>query len=193
MATHAETYLAETREIANALQAGSVELLVDELVMVRDFGRTLYIAGLGGSAANASHAAADFRNLCGMKAICLSDSAAELTARANDQGWERIFEEMLAARGAGKGDALLVLSVGGGAGGVSVPLVHAIDYAKAHEVSVLGIVGRDGGHTAAHGDSVVVVPNPEPARVTPHAEGWQMVLIHCLVSHPALQKRATKW
>lgn len=187
---HAARYFNEVAEIARSLPCIELGKLADEIASLK--GR-LFIAGLGGSAANASHAAADFRKLAGIEAICLSDNVAELTARANDEGWETIYSGAMDASGATSEDALLVLSVGGGTSSVSLPLSHAIAYAKGAGMKVLGIVGRDGGDTKKHGDCVVVIPMLAPERITPHTEAFQSVILHYLVSHPEIQKRATKW
>ena len=156
---------------------------------LRERGGRLWIAGLGGSAANASHAANDFRKLCGIEAYCLTDNISELTARANDEGWAEAFSLAYAK----KDDALFVLSVGGGTEHVSVPITNALEAASHIGMRILGIVGRDGGNTKHAGDCVVVVPTVEPARITPHAEAFQAVIWHCLVSHPSLQRKPTKW
>lgn len=190
--TFAYWYLREVQDVAGELRHDHLERLVDEVAAVRKRGR-LFIAGLGGSAANASHAANDLRKLAGVDAICLSDNAAELTARANDEGWARIYADALAASRAGRGDALLVLSVGGGTADVSQPLVEAIEYARRKRMRVLGIVGRNGGHTKKRGHAVVVIPTVNLDRVTPHTEAFQMVVLHYLVSHPDLQRSKTKW
>lgn len=189
--SHTDIFMIEASRVALGIVAQEVERLVLELAGMRECGARLYVVGLGGSAANASHAAADLRNLCGLDATCLTDSVAELTAGANDEGWESAF--MRGMRRAKRGDALLVMSVGGGAQGVSLPLVDAVDRAKERGLKVLGIVGRDGGYVKAHGDHVVLIPTVSEERVTPHTEAFQMVVVHCLVSHPALQMRATKW
>ena len=186
---HADTFLRETAAIAELIDRGEVERFVEFLVSLRARKGRLWIAGLGGSAANASHAANDFRKLCGIEAYCLTDNVAEVTARANDEGWERALSLDYSA----PGDALLVLSVGGGAQNVSLPLISVVQNAAFKNVVVMGIVGRDGGLTKMVGDCVLVVPTVEPSRVTPHTEGWQGVILHCVVSHPKLQKRATKW
>lgn len=185
---HAADYLRETAQIAMWIPRDEIERLAERLAALD--GR-LYFVGLGGSAANASHAAADFRKLACMDAVCLTDSAASLTACANDCGWENCLAVQLGD--AGPEDALFVLSVGGGAGEVSLPLVRVIDEAKRRVMQVFGVVGRDGGYTKQHGDCVIVIPTVSAARVTPHSEGWQGVLLHLLVSHPKLQVRETKW
>lgn len=186
---HAETFLEETREIAAQLDAEKVEELVRELAALRERNGRLWLAGLGGSAANASHAANDFRKLCHIEAYCLSDNIAEFTARANDEGWAEAFSLSYAKAG----DALFVLSVGGGTQSVSSPLNTALEIAASAGVRILGIVGRDGGNTKLLGDCVLVVPIVEPNRITPHTEGWQSVILHAIVSHPSLQRRRTTW
>ena len=189
MSSHVADFMVETAKVATSLNRADVDRMVDSLCRLR--GR-LWIAGLGGSSANSAHAAADFRRLCGIDARCLTDSVPELTARANDDGWHTVFSGQLASWGESK-DALMILSVGGGTLKVSRPIVEAIDMAKALSMPVYGIVGRDGGYTAKHGDCVIIIPTVDDARVTPHTEAWQMVILHLLVSHPNLQKRATLW
>lgn len=189
--SHSKRYLQETAAIAAALDPLEVEALVHELWLLRERAGRLFIAGLGGSAANASHAAADFRKLARIDACSLSDSVADITARANDEGWGEMYAGALAF--AAPGDALLILSVGGGADGVSLPLIGALGAAREKGMKVLGIVGRDGGATKRNGDCVIVIPTVEPTMVTPHTEAFQVVLIHCLVSHSALQRVKTKW
>lgn len=184
----ARRFMIETAEIAGAIDCDQIEAMVDALADLR--GR-LWIIGLGGSAANASHAAADFRRLCQMDAFCMVESVPELTARANDDGWETIFSAPL-EDDATPVDFLLILSVGGGAPAVSVPIIKAIDSARAIGMRILGIVGRD-GYTSEHGDIVVRIPTVSKDRITPHSEAWQMILLHLLVSHPKLQRKKTKW
>lgn len=190
---HAEAFLTETAEIAGELSRTDLAALAAEILRLRNAGGRLFLAGLGGSAANASHAANDFRKLAGIDAICLSDNVAELTARANDEGWDSMYADTLKAARPRAGDALMVLSVGGGAEKVSQPLVKAVDYALTQGMRVLGIVGRDGGYTKRNGHAVVLVPTVAPARVTAHTEAFQSVVLHYLVSHPEIQIERTKW
>ena len=186
--THTAQYLLEVQEIAKLLPEVQIESLVAELKALRDRGGRLFLVGLGGSAANCSHAVNDFRKLCGIDAYTPVDNIAELTARANDDGWEKIFAGIAFT----SKDALFVLSVGGGTDAVSVPLWYCL--AKAAGLCrIFGIVGRDGGQTAKYGNIVVVIPTVNPNHVTPHTEAFQMVLLHLLVSHPSLQLRPTKW
>ncbi len=193
--SHAAKFLDEVCETARRIQPAALEALCDELVGLRDREGRLFVLGVGGSAGNCSHAVNDFRKLCGIEAYAPTDNVSELTARTNDEGWNTVFAEWLKVSRAGPKDAILVFSVGGGnlEKNVSANLVAAIQEAKQRGTRVLGIVGRDGGFTKQAGDVVVVIPTVEQSRVTPHAEAFQAVLWHCLVSHPKLQSRATKW
>jgi D-sedoheptulose 7-phosphate isomerase len=193
--SHAATFIDEVVETARRIDPQSIEALCGELVNLRDRDGRLFIIGVGGSAGNCSHAVNDFRKLCGIEAYAPTDNVSELTARTNDEGWPTVFSEWLKVSRANAKDAILVFSVGGGnlEKNVSPNIVAAIEEAKARGLRVLGIVGRDGGYTKKAGDCVVVIPTVEESRVTPHAEAFQAVVWHCLVSHPKLQKNATKW
>ncbi len=193
--THAMTFLRETAEIASRLPAELVEDLCTELAALREREGRLFVIGVGGSAGNCGHAVNDFRKLCGIEAYAPTDNVSELTARTNDEGWHTVFAEWLKGSRAHPKDALFVLSVGGGnlEQNVSPNIVAAIQEAKERGLKVFGIVGRDGGYTKKAGDVVVVVPTVEESRVTPHTEAFQAVIWHCLVSHPSLQRTATKW
>ena len=193
--SHAATFLGEVAETVRRIEPQAIETLCDELVSLRDRDGRLFILGVGGSAGNAGHAVNDFRKLCGIEAYAPTDNVSELTARTNDEGWATVFSEWLKVSRANAKDAILVLSVGGGnlEKNVSPNLVAAIEEAKARGLRVLGIVGRDGGYTKKAGDCVVIIPTVEESRVTPHAEAFQAVVWHCLVSHPRLQSKATKW
>lgn len=193
--SHAATFFGEAIEIAKRIDTAKVEALCDQLAELRARNGRLFILGVGGSAGNCSHAVNDFRKLCGIEAYAPTDNVSELTARTNDEGWATVFSEWLKVSRANEKDAILIFSVGGGnlEKNVSPNLVAAIQEAKARGLKVFGIVGRDGGYTKQAGDVVVVVPTVEESRVTPHAEAFQGVVWHCLVSHPKLQKNATKW
>jgi D-sedoheptulose 7-phosphate isomerase len=195
MSAFAESYLAETAEIASRLDAAAIDRLAGELAAVRGRGGRLFVLGVGGSAAHASHAACDFRKLCGFEAYAPTDNVAELTARTNDDGWEDVFASWLAGSRLGDRDAVLVFSVGGGDAerGVSANLVRAVDAARAAGARTFGIVGRDGGHVGRTADVCVVVPTVNEDRVTAHTEGMCAVVWHLLVSHPALLAATPKW
>lgn len=193
--SHARRYLELAASLAGAIDAEAVEQLACALADVRERAGRLFVLGVGGSAANASHAVNDFRKLCGIETYAPTDNVAELSARTNDEGWETTFVEWLRTSRLSDRDAVLVLSVGGGdrEQGVSVNLVHAVDEANARGAAVLGVVGRDGGYTARVGDEVVVVPTVDPSLVTPLVESFQALVLHCLVSHPALAATTAKW
>ena len=189
--THSERYLDETLKIVSLIKDGDIEDVVMGLKALRNRKGVLFILGLGGSAANASHAVNDFRKLCAIEAYAPTDNIAELTARINDAGWDTAFSAWL--QFAKPHDALLVLSVGGGTDEVSTPITNAIQYARSIGMQIFGVVGRDGGKTRIYGDPVIVIPPLFPERVTPHTETIQAIILHCLVSHPDLQRHPTKW
>jgi len=195
LSSFSETYLAETAEIAARLDTASVERLAGALAAIREGGGRLFVLGVGGSAAHASHAAADFRKLCGLEAYAPTDNVAELTARINDDGWDGALAAWLEGSRLGGRDAVLVFSVGGGSEerGVSVNLVRALETARHVGAKVFGVVGRDGGYTSTVADESVVIPVVSDDRVTPHTEGMCAVVWHLLVSHPALQAATAKW
>jgi D-sedoheptulose 7-phosphate isomerase len=193
--TFTEQFLAEAAEILRLIDIVAVERMATLLAGVRAGGGRLFILGVGGSAANASHAVNDFRKICGFETYAPTDNVSELTARTNDEGWAGVFDSWLRVSRLTAGDALLILSVGGGnvEKQVSPNLVAAVQYAKAVGARVAGIVGRDGGYTAQAADACVIVPTVNPSHVTPHTEAFQAVIWHLLVTHPALKQAATKW
>jgi D-sedoheptulose 7-phosphate isomerase len=195
MAEFAGDYLAETVEIVESLDRGDIESVAAGLAEVRDGGGRLFILGVGGSAGHASHAVNDFRKICAFEAYAPTDNVSELTARVNDEGWDSSFSEWLRVSRIDGGDALLAFSVGGGdrERGVSANLVLAIELAREAGAKVFGIVGRDGGYTREAADASVLIPPLHPERTTPHTEGLCAVVWHLLVSHPRLQRSATKW
>lgn len=193
--SHARIFLAEAAEICRTIDAAEIDRLAEALAALRARGGRLFVLGSGGSAGNAGHAVNDFRKLCGIEAYAPTDNVSELTARTNDEGWHTTFSEWLKVSRANDKDAVLVFSVGGGDAerNVSPNIVEGLKVAKARGLKVFGIVGRDGGHTKRVGDVVVLVPTVAAERVTPHAEAFQAVVWHGLVSHPVLQTNATKW
>ena len=192
---HSETFFDEVVKIAQSIDAAGIENLATELAALRQRGGRLFFLGVGGSAANCSHAVNDFRKLCGIEAYTPVDNVSELTARTNDEGWDTVFAAWLKTSRANKNDAVFVFSVGGGnmEKNVSANIVAGLKEAKQRSMKIFGVVGRDGGYTKQVGDCVVVVPTVEASRVTPHTEAFQAVVWHCLVSHPKLQQISTKW
>ena len=192
---HTKKYFEEVSEVAKSINIAEIEKLSSELVALRKREGRLFFLGVGGSAANCSHAVNDFRKLCGIEAYTPVDNVSELTARTNDEGWDTIFAAWLRTSKANANDAVFVFSVGGGnvEKNVSVNIVNGLKEAKSRGLKIMGVVGRDGGYTKQVGDAVVVIPTVDPTRITPHTEAFQAVVWHCLVSNPALQQIATKW
>ena len=188
-------YFEQVAEIAAKLDLDAIERVVDGLAAARSGGGRLFILGVGGSAANASHAVNDFRKHCDFEAYSPADNVSELTARTNDDGWDSVFAAWLKTSRANEKDAVLVLSVGGGnkEANVSTNLIAALDEAARRRMSVFGIVGRDGGYTGKVANEVILIPVVDPELVTPHSEAYQAVVWHCLVSHPKLKTNRTKW
>jgi D-sedoheptulose 7-phosphate isomerase len=193
--THTGRYLAAVAEVLQRLDHGAIEQLVNTLVATRERGGRLFVLGVGGSAANAAHAVNDFRKIAGFEAYAPTDNVAELTARINDDGWDTAFVAWLAGSRLGPADTILVLSVGGGdpVEGVSTNLVRAVEFARTQAATVCGIVGRDGGFTAAHADVCVVIPPVDAGLVTPLTEAFQAVVWHLVVTHPAAQVQPMRW
>ena len=193
--SYAAQHLKETAEIVSKINPADCEKCVAVLLAARERGGRLFILGVGGSAANASHAVNDFRKIGGFEAYAPTDNVSELTARTNDDGWASIFVEWLRGSRLTANDVLLVFSVGGGnlEKNVSPNLVTALQFAKQVGASVVGLVGKDGGYTAKVADACVVVPVVNPNNITPHSEAFQAVIWHLFVSHPALKVAQTKW
>lgn len=190
-----QQYLRETIQITEKLNIDSIEELVDGIAEVKAIGGRLFFLGVGGSASNAAHAVNDFRKIVGIESYAPTDNVSELTARTNDEGWETVFEKWLMTSRLKPEDALFVLSVGGGKvdENVSPNLVYALKYAKKIGAKIFGIVSRDGGYTAKVADTAVLIPIMNPANTTPHAEAFQAVIWHLIVSHPKLKEHQTKW
>jgi len=192
---YSRQHLLETAAILQALDVGAIDRMVEVLAGIKAVEGRIFFIGVGGSAANCSHAVNDFRKVAGVECYAPTDNVSELTARINDEGWESTFAEWLKISRLRKSDAVFVLSVGGGSieKNVSLNLVAAIRHAKAVGAKVIAILGRDGGFTATVADAAVLVPTFNPDTVTPHSEAFQSVIWHLLVSHPRLKTRAAKW
>jgi D-sedoheptulose 7-phosphate isomerase len=193
--SYAKQHLEEAARILAGIDATAIEKVVDLLVDLRQRGGRLFFLGVGGSAANCSHAVNDFRRIAGIEAYTPVDNVSELTARTNDEGWASVFVDWLKGSRLQANDAVFVLSVGGGSldRNISPNLVLALQHAKQVGAKVLGVVGRDGGYTALVADACAIVPTVNPGTVTPHTEAFQSVVWHLIVSHPALKAVQTKW
>ena len=188
-------FLSEANQIINQLNTEQIEQAVTLLENTRTHEGRLFILGVGGSAANASHAVNDFRKIVGIEAYAPTDNVSELTARTNDEGWSTVFSKWLEVSRLKSKDLLLVLSVGGGnmEKNVSPNLVSALQYAKQIGAKIMGVVGRDGGYTATVADACILIPTVNAENITPHTEAFQAVIWHLLVSHPKLKNTQTKW
>jgi D-sedoheptulose 7-phosphate isomerase len=193
--TFTEQFLADIAEISSRLDHRAIEQVIDILAGTKAAGGRLFILGVGGSAANASHAVNDFRKIAGMEAYAPTDNVSELTARTNDEGWASVFAAWLKTSRIRPNDTVLVFSVGGGnlEKRVSTNLIAALDLARECGARIAGIVGRDGGYTARVADACVIVPTVNAAHVTPYSEAFQAVIWHLFVSHPSLKSADTKW
>ncbi|HEY1793760.1 MAG TPA: SIS domain-containing protein [Opitutaceae bacterium] len=193
--SYSAQHLKETAEIVAKINPADCDKCVAELRAVREHGGRLFMLGVGGSAANASHAVNDFRKIAGIETYAPTDNVSELTARTNDEGWASVFVEWLRVSKLSSKDCLFILSVGGGnmEKNVSPNLVAALQLAKQVGARVIGIVGKDGGYTAKVADACVIVPTVNPNNVTPHSEAFQAVVWHLFVSHPDLKVNQTKW
>jgi len=188
-------HLQEAKDIIDRLDTDVIERMASLLAEARGKNARLFFLGVGGSAGNCSHAVNDFRKIVGIESYAPTDNVSELTARTNDEGWETVFVEWLKVSHLRAEDVIFVFSVGGGnlEKNVSPNLVRALEYAKTIGAKIVGVVGRDGGYTAKVGDAVCIVPTVNPEAITPHAEAFQAVIWHLLVTHPALKARQTKW
>lgn len=195
MKTYAQQHLEEAARVIASIDVIAIEKMVALLASLRARGGRLFFLGVGGSAANCSHAVNDFRKIAGIEAYTPVDNVSELTARTNDEGWESVFVSWLKGSRLHTRDMIFVFSVGGGSveQNISPNLVLALKYARELGAQVVGVVGRDGGYTAQVADACVVVPTVNPENVTPHTEAFQAVVWHLLVSHPALKVVQTKW
>lgn len=192
---YSQEFLNQTAEITRLVDYACIDRIAIALSELRERGGRLFLLGVGGSAANCSHAVNDFRKLAGIETYTPVDNVAELTARTNDEGWPTVFEAWLITSHVNENDAIMVFSVGGGDAerNVSANIVRALDVARQRKMKIFGIVGRDGGYTKKVGDEVIVIPTIDSSKITPHTEAFQAVIWHCIVSHPILMIKANKW
>jgi D-sedoheptulose 7-phosphate isomerase len=193
--TFAKDFLKHVVLTAQKVDLESVENIIEKLGQLKMNNGRLFFLGIGGSAGNCSHAVNDFRKLCNIEAYAPTDNVSELTARANDEGWDTIFSEWLKVSKLTDNDALFIFSVGGGNAekNVSTNLINAIDYAHLKKACVLGVVGRSDGYTAQNSNACLVIPNVNDKLITPLSESFQSIIWHLIVSHPTLQQNTTKW
>jgi len=188
-------YINDAVKILELIDQNKIEKMIQILLDVREKQGRLFLLGVGGSAANCIHAVNDFRKLAGIETYSPAENIAEVTARTNDEGWHTVFSEWLKCSHINEKDAVMVFSVGGGnkEKNVSANIVYALDVAKSKNARVLGILGRDGGHTAKIADACVIVPPVNPETITPHSEAFQGVIWHLIVADPRLMQIKNKW
>ena len=193
--SYTEKHLQEAIEIIEKIDIESIEKTADLLATVKKDKGRIFFLGVGGSAGNCSHAVNDFRKIVEIESYAPTDNVSELTARANDDGWQSIFEPWLKLSKINSKDVVFILSVGGGnlEKNISPNLVNALNFAKKAGAKITGIVGRDGGYTAKVADVCILVPTVNTDTITPHSEAFQAVIWHLLVSHPKLKENQTKW
>lgn len=188
-------YLREVCEVVSKLNASEIDRMIDLLVELRFNSGRLFFLGVGGGASNASHAVNDFRKTCGIEAYTPTDNVSELTARTNDNGWQGVFVDWLVESKLGNNDGVFVFSVGGGnkEKNISANIVNALEYSKKVGAKIFGIVGRDGGYTGQVADACIIIPTISADTVTAHAESFQAVVWHLIVSHPKMKQAEMKW
>ena len=193
--SYIQRYLNEAADITQKLDQKQIEAIIQHLLSIRANGGRLFFLGVGGSAGNAGHAVNDFRKIGGFEAYAPTDNVSELTARTNDEGWETTFAAWLKGSRLGPKDGVFIFSVGGGSKekNISANLVFALEYAQSQGAKIFGIVGRDGGYTAKVADACVIVPPVSPDTITPHAESFQAVVWHLIVSDPRIMTMSNKW
>ena len=190
-----EKYLEQTSKLAEMLDKDAIANAIQILKNLQQNKGRLFIIGVGGSAGNASHAVNDFRKICGVEAYTPTDNVSELTARVNDDGWNSVFKNWLRVSNLNSKDTMIVFSVGGGnvEKNISVNLVMALKLAKEVGAKIIGVVSRDGGYTKEIADTCILIPTLSPETITPHAEEFQAIVWHLLVSHPEIQMNEMKW
>jgi len=188
-------YFEQVSKVVSSIQHSAVEEIVHTLCQLRKRYGRLFILGVGGSAANASHAVADFRRSCQILASCPTDNVAELTASINDTSVKQSYSSWLRLSRLAKEDILLVLSVGGGdtARNVSTNIIDAIDYSKHVGAISIAIVGRIDGYASNNCDFVMNVAPPNREFLTPIVESAQSILLHAITFHPSLRKQEGTW
>ena len=193
--SYVDQYIKEAGQILEAIDKDAIEKMIGLIMDIRARGGRLFFLGVGGSAANCTHAVNDFRKIGGMECYTPVDNVAELTARTNDEGWHTVFSEWLAGSQLDGDDGIFVFSVGGGnkEKNVSANIVHALEYAKEKGAKVMGVVGRDGGYTGKVADACVIIPTVNADTITPHAEAFQGLVWHLMVSDPRIMSMQNKW
>lgn len=195
MTSYIDKYLNEVQNIAQEINKENIEKIIKRILTVKKIQGRIFFLGVGGSAANCSHAVNDFRKIAEIDSYAPTDNVAEITARTNDEGWDTVFKAWLERSKLNKDDLIFILSVGGGdqKRKVSVNLISAIDYAQKVDCDVVGIVGKDGGYAAQNSHACIIIPTQSDDTITPHTEAWQAVILHLIVTDPRIQSYSNKW
>ncbi len=195
MTDYIKKYLKEVEEISKKIDQDEIEKIIKRVADLKKENGRIFFIGVGGSAGNCSHAVNDFRKLAQIQCYSPVDNVSELTARINDEGWETVFSSWLERSFLTNKDLVFVLSVGGGnlEKNISTNIVKAIDYCNKINCDVIGIVSRDGGYTAKKAYACVKVPVISLDTITPHAEAWQAVIWHLIVTDPRIISYSNKW
>jgi D-sedoheptulose 7-phosphate isomerase len=188
-------YFSEINQINNNLNKKKIKDILNVLLKVKQNNGRIFFIGVGGSAGNASHAVNDFRKLCNIDSLAPTDNVSELSARTNDDGWENVFSDYLKVSKLSKKDCIFLLSVGGGSkiNNISVNLIKAVDYALKIGCKICGIVGKKDGYVVKKSQTIFTLPEVDKNLITPLAESYQSIILHCLVSHPKIKSNPTKW
>lgn len=190
-----EKYFNQINNSISKVDNIKIDKIIDSLKKLRKNKGRLFFLGVGGSAANASHAVNDFRKLCGIESYSISDNISELTARINDEGWNNSYIDILKINNLNKNDGIFVFSVGGGSiqKKISMNIVNAIKFAKKKKITIYGIVGPNGGYAYKSSNLVLKINIEQKGLITPISESFQSIIWHLIVSHPLLQIKKTKW
>jgi len=178
-----DQYFIETKSIIDQINIDSISNFIVNIDKIKKSKGRLFILGVGGSAANASHAVNDFRKILGIETYAVTDNVAELTARINDESWEDSYANWLRGSKLSSKDGIIVFSVGGGTDTTSKNLVNAIKYAKKVKSKILSVVSRDGGYSKKVSDACILIPVINDLRITAHAEEWQGIILHLVVNY----------
>jgi D-sedoheptulose 7-phosphate isomerase len=195
MSDYINKYLQEVEKISKTIDKSEINKIILRLIKLKKEKGRIFFLGVGGSAGNCSHAVNDFRKIAQIESYTPVDNVSELTARINDEGWETVFSTWLERSNLNNKDVVFIFSVGGGniEKNVSINIVKAIDYCNKINCDIVGIVSRDGGYTAKNAVACVKIPVVSSNTITPHAEAWQAVIWHLIVTDPRIISYSNKW
>jgi len=191
-----KNYINELISVIKKIDHFKLNNLINRIQRLKLQKGRIFFLGVGGSAANCSHAVNDFRKIAKIECYTPSDNVAELTANTNDEGWDSVFINWLKINNLNKKDLIFIFSVGGGnkQHNVSVNLINAIDYVLKKKCDIASIVGRKDGYASIKSKYLILLPDiKNKSFLTPFAESFQPIIWHLIVTHPKIQKNKTKW